>query len=115
MRGSVGRIASCASWAFLALVLYSRMNGATYFCELASDDAADGVDRFRHDRDAVGSHVGDEADRLAADVDAFIEALGDLHRLLGREAELARGVHLQRRGRERRDKGCASRPSSPPT
>ena len=69
---------------------------------LARDEAADGADRLRHDGHAVGSHVGDEADGLAADVDAFIEALGDLHRLLGREAELARGVHLQGRGGERR-------------
>ena len=68
----------------------------------ARDQPADGVDRLRHDGDAVGSHVGDEADGLAADVDALIEALGDLHRLLGREAELARGVHLQRRGGKRR-------------
>ncbi|MGO7748688.1 topoisomerase DNA-binding C4 zinc finger domain-containing protein, partial [Rhizobium ruizarguesonis] len=28
---------------------------------------------------AVGSHIGDETDRLAADIDALIEPLGDLH------------------------------------
>ena len=70
--------------------------------EFGRDDVADMADGFGNDLNAVGSHVGDEADRLAADVDAFVEALGDLHRLLGREAELARGIHLQRRGRERR-------------
>ena len=45
--------------------------------------------------DAVGAHIGDEPDRLAADVDAFIEALGDLHGLGRGEAELARGFLLQ--------------------
>ncbi len=57
--------------------------------EFGRDDVADMADGFGNDLNAVGSHVGDEADRLAADVDAFVEALGDLHRLLGREAELA--------------------------
>ena len=38
---------------------------------------------------AVGSHIGDEADRLAADVDAFVEALRDAHGVRRREAELA--------------------------
>ena len=71
---------------------------------LARDQAADGADRLRDDRHAVGSHVGDEAGDLAADLDAFIQALGELHRLLGREAELAGGVHLQRRGGEGRER-----------
>ena len=70
--------------------------------ELGRDDVAYMADRFGHDLDAVGSHVGDETDQLAADIDAFVEPLGDLHRLLRGEAELAGGVHLQRRGRERR-------------
>jgi hypothetical protein len=70
---------------------------------LPRDEAADGVDRLGHDRHAVGSHVGDEADGLAVEIHALIEALGDLHGLLGGEAQLARGVHLQRRGGERRE------------
>ena len=57
---------------------------------------------FGRDLHAVGSHIGNEPDRLAADVDAFVQALGHLHGLARREAELARGLLLQRRGRERR-------------
>ena len=37
-----------------------------------------------------------------ADVDALVEALGDLHGARRREAELARGLLLQRRGGEGR-------------
>ena len=59
-------------------------------------------DRFGHDGDAVGSHIGDQAGGLAADVDAFIQALGDLHGALGVEAQLARGFLLQGRGLEGR-------------
>ena len=61
-------------------------------------DLGDGLGRDLH---AVGSHIGNEADRLAADVDAFVQALGHLHGLARREAELARGLLLQRRGGER--------------
>ncbi len=45
---------------------------------------------LRRHVDAVRAHVGDEADRLAADVDALVEALRQLHRLGAGEAELAR-------------------------
>ena len=65
------------------------------------DHRADRCDRFRRDRHAVRSHVGDEADRVAADVDALVQALGDLHRLLGGKSQLAGSIHLQRRGLER--------------
>ena len=57
---------------------------------------------FGRHGDAVSTHVSDEADRLAADVHAFVEALRDAHGVLGIEAQLARGFHLQRRGDERR-------------
>ena len=63
---------------------------------------ADGVDRLARHLHAVGPHVGDEADGLAADVDAFIELLRHAHRLLRAEAELARGFLLQGRGGEGR-------------
>ena len=39
--------------------------------------------------DAIGSHIGDKPDRFAADVDAFIKPLGDVHRAGWRKAELA--------------------------
>ena len=51
---------------------------------------------------AVGAHIGDEADGLAVDVDAFVEPLRDAHGVGGREAELAARLLLQRRGGERR-------------
>ena len=61
---SVGRMASCASCAFLALVLYSRMNGATKRCEYSRAIMPRmALIGLRDDRHAVGSHVGDEADR----------------------------------------------------
>ena len=53
-----------------------------------------GADRFGRHVDAVGPHVGDEA--------VFVETLSHTHRVAGREAELARGLLLQRRGCERR-------------
>ena len=52
--------------------------------------------------DAVGAHIGDEAHRLAVDVGALIEALGDAHGDGRGEAELAAGFLLERRGGERR-------------
>ncbi len=58
------------------------------------DEVARGVNSFHRKRDAVGTHIGDEADRLAADVHAFIKALGDAHRARRAEAELAGGFLL---------------------
>src|SRR6185437_8136006 len=57
--------------------------------------------RLARHGDAVGSHIGDEAYRLAGDVDALIEALGDTHGAAGAEAELPRRLLLERRGGER--------------
>ena len=67
-----------------------------------ADHLADGRDRLRRDRNAVGTHIGDEAGGLAADVDAFIKTLRDPHGVRGCEAELAAGFLLQRRGGEGR-------------
>jgi hypothetical protein len=65
------------------------------------DRAADRADRLRRHVHAVGTHIGDEADGLAADVDALIEPLRDAHRVRGREAELAARLLLHGRGGER--------------
>ena len=55
------------------------------------------------DAHGVRPHIRDEADRsVRPHLDTFVELLGHRHRLLGREAELAAGVLLQRRGDERR-------------
>jgi hypothetical protein len=66
------------------------------------DVVARRVHRVGRQARRVGAHVCDETDRTAvlAEVDALVEALGDLHRALGSEAqavdrvllELARGV-----------------------
>ena len=53
-----------------------------------------GVDRHLGQVGRVGTHVGDVA--------VFVQALGDLHRPPGGEAELAVGFLLQRAGGERR-------------
>ena len=66
------------------------------------DHAADGGDRFAGNLHAVGTHISDQADGLAADVDAFIETLRHPHRVRRREAQLAAGFLLQRRGGEGR-------------
>ena len=68
----------------------------------AADDLAGLVQGLGRGLDAVRPHVGDQADRLAADVDALIELLGGLHGALRVEAQFARGFLLKGRGRERR-------------
>ena len=52
-------------------------------------------DRFGRKRHAVGTHVGNKPDRLAADFHALVEPLGDAHRGGGAETQLARGFLLQ--------------------
>ena len=53
----------------------------------------------------VGTHVRDQTNRaLFADLDAFIQPLGQHHGSLDAEAQLARRFLLQRRGNERRNR-----------
>ena len=66
------------------------------------DDAAALRDGLARHGGAVRAHIGDEADRFAAKLDAFIESLCDLHGARRREAELARSFLLQGRGDEGR-------------
>ena len=80
----------------------ARRVGPVVGAEFLLDCAARVGDRFAGHVDAVGSHIGDEARGLAAYVDAFIKLLGDAHGALRVEAELARGLLLQRRCREGR-------------
>ena len=74
---------------------------------IAADQAAGGGDRLFRDVHAVGAHIGDEADGLAVDVDAFVEPLRDPHGVGGRKAELAARLLLQGRGGERAAADCA--------
>ena len=66
------------------------------------DLAPAGRERLARELDAVGAHVGDQADRLAVQIDALEQALGGAHGAIGAEAELARRLLLQGGGRERR-------------
>src|SRR6185503_12357597 len=57
---------------------------------------------FGHAR-RVGPHVGDETHRaLGAELDAFVQVLGDAHGALRAERQFLGALLLQRRGRERR-------------
>ena len=72
------------------------------FAELALDLPAALSDGLGHDLHPVRSHISDEAHGLAADVDALIKPLRDLHGLARRKAQLARRLLLKRRRREGR-------------
>ena len=61
---------------------------------LVADQRARRGHGFRGDLHAVGPHVGDQADRLAAQIDALVKPLGDPHGAGRAEAELARGLLL---------------------
>ena len=61
----------------------ARHRGQIGFAEILENGIARGGDGFARHVDAIGAHIGDEAHGLAADVDALIEALGDLHGLRG--------------------------------
>ena len=79
-----------------------RLIGQIFLAVLLADQLAAGIDRVLAERHTVGTHIADDADRLAAEIDTFIEALGDLHGLGRAETELARGFLLHGRGGEGR-------------
>ena len=69
---------------------------------LLADQLAHLGDRVVRDARRIGTHVGDQADgSLFAQINAFIQALGDHHGALHAEAQLARGVLLELAGRKR--------------
>ena len=82
--------------------VFARRGGHIIVAEILGDDAPRRRDRLGREVDAVGAHISDETGRAVADIDAFIEALGDLHGARRREAELARRFLLQGRGGEGR-------------
>ena len=84
----------------LALV-FARRRRQVVRAEARLDMVADRGDRLARHLHAVGPHIGDQADGLAADIDAFVELLRRAHRLLRAEAQLARGLLLQGGGGER--------------
>ena len=79
-----------------------RRIGKVAVAKTLADLAAHAGDGLAAELNTVGPHVGDQAGGLAADIDAFIKPLRDLHCPAGRKAELSRGFLLQRRGGERR-------------
>ena len=73
----------------------------------APDQVATRENRLARHVDGIGPHIGDQADGLAANVDAFVEPLRHLHGAFGAEVELARGLLLQGRSGERRRRVAA--------
>ena len=80
----------------------ARLGRQVALAVLGLDQAPRLADRFGGELYAIGAHIGDQADRLAADIDAFIEALGNAHGGGGADTKLARGLLLQGRGDEGR-------------
>ena len=68
-------------------LVHARRLRHVALAELCLDLAARRRDCLGYDLHAVRSHISNEAHGLAADVDAFIEALGDLHGLTRGEAQ----------------------------
>src|SRR3954453_15183467 len=84
----------------------TRLGDRVRLAVLGLDELRDLAERRIGDRHGVGTHVGDQANRaLTGQVDPLVQALRDLHRAPRAEAELARSLLLQGRGRERRRRG----------
>ena len=80
----------------------ARRRRHVFVAEIGLDHAAHRADRFARDLHAVGTHISNETDGLAVDVDTFIETLRHPHGVRGRKAELAACFLLQGRGGEGR-------------
>ena len=78
-----------------------RLGGQVALAVFGLDALAYAGHRLVGDAQAIGSHVGDQADRTAAvDIDSFVELLGDFHGLLARKAQADRRLLLERAGLE---------------
>ena len=76
--------------------------GDVSVAELNADDLAQLGDGIAAKRRAVGSHIGDQADSLAANRDPLVQLLGQAHGVATAKAQLACGFLLEGRGAERR-------------
>ncbi len=85
----------------LGLVAARRFGNVTG-AVIGVDHAADLAQRLVGHVDAVGPHISNESDRLAAEVDSLVEPLRDAHGVGRGKAELAARLLLQRRGGEGR-------------
>ena len=70
--------------------------------ELGADQCACGGDCLGRNGDPIGAHIGDQSNGVAAELDAFVKPLRNLHRARGAKAKLARCFLLQCGGRKRR-------------
>ena len=80
--------------------VFPRRGRHVIVAEILGDDAARRRNRLGREIDAVGSHIGDEAGRAVADIDAFVEPLRNLHGARRRKTELPRRLLLQGRSGE---------------
>ena len=91
---------------FLSVLLFRRVAAGrsrhVISAELRTNNTARRRDCLGCHVDTVGSHIGDQADCFATNINAFIETLRDLHRAGGGKPELAAGFLLQGRGCEGR-------------
>ena len=83
---------------FIEARVFGHVSGAV----VAGNQVPGAVERFLRQLYAVGPHVGDQTDGLAADFHAFVEFLRHAHGVGGGEPELAAGFLLQGRSVERR-------------
>ena len=86
----------------LGLALKDGWAARQIFCrKVATDVVANFGNGFLRQRHRVGTHVGNQADGLAADVHPFIERLCGAHGPFGGHAQLAHSLLLQGRRGER--------------
>ena len=69
--------------------VFARLGRDVIGAEAVTHMAANGVDGLACHRNTIGSHIGDQPDRIAVDIDTFIKLLRQTHDLLGGQAELA--------------------------
>ena len=96
---------------FCRAAVDARRVGHVVRAEFGADQGARGGDRLGRNGDPVGAHIGDQADGFAAEIDAFVKPLRDLHRAGGAKTEFARRFLLQCRGRKRRKRVAPDLPA----
>jgi len=82
--------------------VFARPLGDVLVTKRFGDVASNRGDRLARHLHAVGPHIGDQANRFAAELHTFVKLLGDAHGRLRPHSQLAAGLLLQRAGGERR-------------
>ena len=83
-----------------------RCCGQVAGVEIFRDIVAHVFDGFARQIHRIGTHIGDQADRAAADIDTLVQLLGGAHGAIRGHAELAYRLLLQRGGRKRRGRAA---------